>query len=44
MFVDLVILFFILGSAMRQVGQHVLNDHSSRSHSMLIVFLDAQEV
>nr|XP_047141791.1 kinesin-like protein KIF12 isoform X2 [Hydra vulgaris] len=31
------------GSAMRQVGQHLLNDYSSRSHSMLILFLDGVE-
>ena len=33
-----------LGSTYRQVGVHSVNDHSSRSHSMLTVYVDSEEV
>ena len=37
--------FFVLaGLKYRQVGSHNMNDHSSRSHSMLTVYIDIETV
>ena len=35
---------FLLGLSNRQVGSHMMNDHSSRSHSMLTVYIDTESV
>lgn len=35
---------FCAGLHNRQVGSHMMNDHSSRSHSMLTVYLDIESV
>ena len=36
--------FFFSGLRNRQVGSHLMNDHSSRSHSMLTVYIDIESV
>ena len=35
---------FFSGLRNRQVGSHLMNDHSSRSHSMLTVYIDIESV
>ena len=35
---------FCAGLHNRQVGSHMMNDHSSRSHSMLTVYIDIESV
>ena len=36
--------YIFLGLSNRQVGSHLMNDHSSRSHSMLTVYINIESV
>ena len=39
-----IVCLFFVGLSNRQVGSHLMNDHSSRSHSMLTVYIDSESV